>query len=65
MTSFMSLCLYLTIGLTSLIAVTIDIIYLDFKKVFDLVPNKCLLSKLHSCGFCDPALCWFKSFIVG
>ena len=44
---------------------TIDVIYLDFKKVFDSVPHIHLLSKLHSYGFCDPLLSWLKSFLIG
>ena len=44
---------------------TIDVIYLDFKKVFDSVPHICLLSKLHSYGFRDPLLGWLKSFLIG
>ena len=33
---------------------TIDVIYLDFKKVFDSVLHIRLLSKVHSYGFRDP-----------
>ena len=43
---------------------TIDVIYLDFKKAFDSVLHMCLLSKLHSYGFRDPLLGWFKSFLI-
>ena len=44
---------------------TIDVIHLDFKKVFDSVPHIHLLSKLHSYGFCDPLLGSLKSFLIG
>ena len=43
----------------------IDVIYLDFKKVFESVPHIHLLSKLHSYGFQDPLLGWLKSFLIG
>ena len=40
----------------------IDVIYLDFKKAFDSVPNIHLLS-----NFCfhDPLLGWIRSFFIG
>ena len=44
---------------------TIDVIYMDFRKAFDSVPNIRLLSKLHSYGFRDPLLGWLKSFLIG
>ena len=44
---------------------TIDVIYLDFEKVFDSVPHIRLLSKLNSYGFPNPLLGWLKSFLTG
>ena len=44
---------------------TIDVINLDFMNAFDAVPHICLLSKLHSYGFCDPLQGWSKSFLIG
>jgi hypothetical protein len=42
----------------------LDVIYLDFKKAFDSVPHKMLLSKLGAYGIGDPIKEWVKSFLV-
>ena len=42
----------------------LDVIYLDFKKAFDSVPHKMLLSKLGVYGIGDPIKEWIKSFLV-
>ena len=39
-----------------------DVIYLDFYKVFDMVPYHILLSKLKKCGFDG---WWIKNWLVG
>ena len=41
----------------------IDIIYLDFRKAFDQVPHKRLLSKLSSYGFTGMVLNWISHFL--
>ena len=41
----------------------IDIIYFDFKKVFDTVPHKRLLTKLEYYGITGNILLWIKDFL--
>ena len=41
----------------------VDIIYLDFSKAFDKVPNRRLLMKLKSYGIRGKVLCWIKDFL--
>ena len=41
----------------------LDIIYLDYKKAFDTVPNKRLLSKLKSYGISGEVWCWLEDFL--
>lgn len=41
---------------------SIDIIYLDFAKAFDTVPNKRLLTKLHAYGIDGNILKWIETF---
>ena len=42
----------------------LDVIYLDFKKAFDSVPHKRLMSKLDAYGIGDPIKEWIKNFLV-
>ena len=42
-----------------------DVLYLDFRKAFDLVPHQRLLSKLWSQGIEGDLLVWFTSFLSG
>jgi hypothetical protein len=44
---------------------TIDCIYMDFMKAFDMVPHKRLLSKLFTYGFSDDMIEWVRDFVVG
>ena len=41
----------------------IDIIFLDYRKAFDTVPNQRLLTKLHQAGITGKILNWIKSFL--
>ena len=43
----------------------VDAAYLDFKKAFDSVPHKRLLSKLHGYGIRGNTLEWIRSFLSG
>ncbi len=43
---------------------TIDTIYLDFMKAFDMVPHRRLLGKLSAYGICHPVLGWIQSFLT-
>ena len=42
----------------------LDVIYLDFKKAFDSVPHKRLLSKLDAYGIGGPIKEWIKNFLA-
>jgi len=44
---------------------SIDIIYFDFKKAFDSVPHRRLLTKLKAYGIDGLVLKWIKAFLVG
>ena len=44
---------------------TIDCVYMDFMKAFDVVPHHRLLSKLTSYGFSELMINWIKEFITG
>ena len=44
--------------------VSLDCIYLDFKKAFDSVPHQRLLSKLGSYGIGGPLKAWTKDFLL-
>ena len=41
----------------------IDIIYMDFRKAFDVVPHRRLLGKLQSYGISDELCTWTNSFL--
>ena len=41
----------------------VDAIYLDFRKAFDSVPHRRLLSKLQAYGGNGPLLCWIQAFL--
>ena len=41
----------------------VDIIYLDFRKVFDFVPHQHLLSKLKAYGISGNVLNWITNFL--
>ena len=43
---------------------SIDCVYMDFMKAFDVVPHRRLLSKLRSYGFSDIAVKWIQEFIT-
>ncbi len=43
---------------------TIDTIYLDFMKAFDMVPHRRLLGKLSAYGICHPVLGWIQSYLT-
>ena len=42
----------------------IDIIYLDFCKLFDKVPHEKLLHKLYSYGITGHGFSWMKDFLA-
>ena len=42
----------------------VDALYLDFKKAFDSVPHKRLLTKLHGYGIRGKVLQWVESFLT-
>jgi len=41
----------------------VDVIYLDYAKVFDSVVHNKLLNKLSCYGVCDTVLEWLKDFL--
>ena len=42
----------------------VDVIYLDFRKVFDKVPHTRLLKKLWAYGIRDRIHAWIKNFLT-
>lgn len=42
-----------------------DVIYLDFRKAFDSVPQQRLLSKLKAMGFLGNSFEWIRDFLTG
>ena len=42
----------------------VDVVYTDFKKAFDSVPHRRLLSKLHSYGIRGKLLRWLEAFLT-
>ena len=43
----------------------VDTLYLDFKKAFDTVPHRRLISKLGALGVQGSALKWFENYLCG
>ena len=44
---------------------TVDMVFLDYSKAFDVVNHGVLLSKLRDLGFSDQMLRWVEQFLVG
>ena len=42
----------------------VDLILLDFRKAFDTVPHRRLLSKLLSYGICNQTFSWIASWLT-
>jgi len=41
----------------------VDIVYLDFKKVFDKVPHRRLFAKVRDCGVAGQAGNWIANWL--
>ena len=46
-------------------AIDMHVVYLDFKKAFDLVPHQHLLVKLNSCDILGNVNNWVENFLTG
>jgi len=44
---------------------TVDVVYLDISKAFDIVPHSMLLEKLAAHGLDGCTLCWIKNWLNG
>ncbi len=44
---------------------SIDVIYMDFQKAFDVVPHRRLISKIKSYNFTNQLAAWIESFLSG
>ena len=44
---------------------SVDCIYMDYRKTFDTLPHKRLLGKLKSYRFTDQITGWITSFLIG
>jgi hypothetical protein len=40
-----------------------DVVYIDFRKAFDVVPHDLLVTKLINIGICERTLHWIVSFL--
>ena len=40
-------------------------VFVDFRKAFDVVDHQLLLTKLHLYRVSDPSLSWFESYLSG
>ncbi|BHF64544.1 hypothetical protein SprV_0200754900 [Sparganum proliferum] len=45
--------------------VEVDVVYIDFRKAFDIVPHERLLHKLSILGIRGDLLNWIRAFLVG
>ncbi|KAK4824107.1 hypothetical protein QYF61_010627 [Mycteria americana] len=43
----------------------VDVVFLDFSKAFDTVPDSILLDKLSNCGMSGFKVCWVKNWLKG
>jgi ribonucleases P/MRP protein subunit RPP40 len=41
-----------------------DVIFIDFRKAFDVVPHDKLVTKLSATGICESTLCWITAFLT-
>jgi len=43
----------------------VDVVYLDFSKVFDMVSHSILVGKLAACGLDEYTLLWVRNWLEG